>query len=73
MLTTSYDLILYWSHMWAEYKSTKVVTNIVDLFWATGNRFDPTDTVVRSSTATRVTILTARESRYRRITTRRSR
>lgn len=57
VFTTSYDLTLYWSHMWAEYKSTKVVTNIVDLFWATGNRFDPADTVVRSSTATRVLYL----------------
>lgn len=52
VFTTSYDLSLYWSHMWAEFKSTKVTTNIVDYFWATGNRFDPTDTTVRSSRAT---------------------
>lgn len=52
VFTTSYDLSLYWSHMWAEFKSMKVITNIVDYFWATGSRFDPTDTAVRSSRAT---------------------
>lgn len=57
VFTTNYDLNLYWSHMWAEHESTKVSTNIVDLFWATGTRFDPTDTVVRSSRATRVLYL----------------
>lgn len=57
VFTTSYDLNVYWSHMWAEYQSTKVTTNIVDLFWATGSRFDPTDTAVRSSRATRMLYL----------------
>jgi len=56
VFTTSYDLILYWSHMWAQYKSTKVATNIVDLFWA-GDRFDPDNTKVWSSRATRVLYL----------------
>lgn len=56
VFTTSYDLNLYWSHMWAQYKSTKVTTNIVDLFWA-GDRFDPTNCDVWSSKATRVLYL----------------
>lgn len=55
--TTSYDLVLYWSHMWAQYRSTQVDVDIVDLFWAPGNTFDPSDTVVRSGTATRVLYL----------------
>lgn len=56
VFTTNYDLSLYWSHMWAQFKSTKVTTNIVDLFWA-GGRFDPADCDVRSSEATRVLYL----------------
>ncbi len=56
VFTTSYDLSLYWSHMWAQYKSTKVTTNIVDLFWA-GDRFDPANCDVWSSQATRVLYL----------------
>lgn len=54
--TTSYDLILYWSHMWAQQTSTNVTTNILDLFWA-GDRFDPTNCEVWSSKATRVLYL----------------
>lgn len=56
VFTTSYDLNLYWSHMWAQYKSTKVTTNIVDLFWA-GDRFDPANCDIWSSKATRVLYL----------------
>jgi hypothetical protein len=49
VFTTNYDLCLYWSHM-----QTDEDVNIVDYFWASGNQFDPADTAVRSSRATRI-------------------
>jgi hypothetical protein len=49
VFTTNYDLSLYWSQM-----QTMKAVNIVDFFWATGNQFDPADTIVRSRRSTRV-------------------
>ena len=49
VFTTSYDLSLYWSQL-----QTEKPVDIIDFFWGGGHRFDPLDTEVHRSSATRV-------------------
>lgn len=52
VFTTSYDLCLYWSHMWCVDQKEVGRYDLVDFFWGPGGRFNPADTDVRDRSST---------------------